>query len=110
MWPLNYTLKSPDENKWAVTLENQQPGRAHSDHSLRCLYEESIGPKLPTEYTVKTDQTGQMPRLIWVCWLHTHFVGFVMSWLYYASKSAGKSIKGLEKYLNFTYKRKFLHF
>ena len=28
-----------------------------------------------------SDQTGRMPRLIWVCWAHTHFVGFVMSWL-----------------------------
>ena len=27
-----------------------------------------------------SDQTGRMPRLIWVCWAHTHFVGFVM-WL-----------------------------
>ena len=23
-----------------------------------------------------SDQTGQMPRLIWVCWAHSHFVGF----------------------------------
>ena len=33
-------------------------------------------------WTVKTDQTGQMPRLIWVFAGHTcHFVGFVMRWL-----------------------------
>ena len=25
------------------------------------------------------DQTGRMPRLIWLRWAHTHFVGFVMS-------------------------------
>ena len=31
-----------------------------------------------------SDQTGQMPRLIWVCWAQTHFVGFVMLWLMWA--------------------------
>ena len=25
-----------------------------------------------------SDQTGQMPRLIWVCWAHSHFVSFVV--------------------------------
>ena len=28
-------------------------------------------------------QTGRMPRLIWVRWAHSHFVGFVMLWLIY---------------------------
>ena len=36
-----------------------------------------------------SDQTGQMPSKDWVdaqadlslCWAHTHFVGFVVSWL-----------------------------
>ena len=37
---------------------------AQSDQSLRCPHEESFGPELPTERTVKTDQTGRMPRLI----------------------------------------------
>ena len=33
--------------------------------------------------TVKTDQTRQMPSLIWVFAWHTdHFVGFVMLWLF----------------------------
>ena len=32
-----------------------------------------------------SDQTGRMPRLIWVFAGHTHFVGFVMSWLIYSS-------------------------
>ena len=35
---------------------------------------------------VKTDQTGRMPRLIWVFAGRTdHFVGFVMRWLNYSS-------------------------
>ena len=29
------------------------------------------------------DQTGWLPRLISLRWAHTHFVGFVMSWLSY---------------------------
>ena len=30
-----------------------------------------------------SDQTWRMPRLICLRWAHTHFVGFVMSWLMY---------------------------
>ena len=34
--------------------------------------------------TAKTDQTGKMPRLIWVFAGHTyHFVGFASMWLNY---------------------------
>ena len=45
-------------------------------------HEETLGPKLPTECPVKTDQTGRMPRLIRVFAGHTvHFVGFVVRWL-----------------------------
>ena len=32
--------------------------------SFRCPHEKSLGPQLPIERTAKTDQTGQMPRLI----------------------------------------------
>ena len=28
-----------------------------------------------------SDQTGRMPRLIYLHWLHSHFVGFVMRWI-----------------------------
>ena len=47
--------------------------------SLHCLHEETLGPKLPNERTVTTlDQTGRMPRLIWVfAGCTCHFVGFV---------------------------------
>ena len=31
-----------------------------------CPHEETLGPDLPNERTAKTDQTGRMPRLIWV--------------------------------------------
>ena len=39
---------------------------AHSDQSLCCLHEEALGSWLPIKHTAKTDQTGRMPRLIWV--------------------------------------------
>ena len=39
---------------------------AQSDQSLCCPHEETLGPQLPIGRTAKTDQTGQMPRRIWV--------------------------------------------
>ena len=63
---------------WATSWQNQQNGicaqrrlrsaraSAQSDQRLRCLHDESLGPSLPIEQTVKTDQTGRMPRLTWV--------------------------------------------
>ena len=40
--------------------------------------------------TAKTDQTGQMPRLIWVFAMRTgHFVGFVMLQLICLTQQAG---------------------
>ena len=45
------------------------------DQTLRCPHEESLGPELSNERTVKTDQTGQqtgyIPRLIGVFAGHT---------------------------------------
>ena len=61
--------------KWAASWQNQQNGMcaqgrlrsawasAQSDQSLRCPHEESLGPQLPIEHTLKTLIT---PRLIWV--------------------------------------------
>ena len=50
-----------------------------SDQSLRCPHEETLGPQLPTERTANTEQTGRVPRLIWVFAWHTgYFVGFVI--------------------------------
>ena len=38
-----------------------------------CLREERLGPWLPIQHTAKTDNTGRMPRLIWVFAGHTSF-------------------------------------
>ena len=64
--------------KWFVHAANSvQPGHLH-----HCLHDESLVPLLPIERTVKTDQTGWMPRPIWVfAGCKGHFVGFVMWWL-----------------------------
>ena len=53
-----------------------------SDQSLLSAWRNFGSFELPIERIAKTDQTGQMPRLIWVfggriC----HFVGFVGLWL-----------------------------
>ena len=50
---------------------------AQSDQSLRCPHEESLGPQLPIERTVKTQADLSLR------WAHSHFVGFVMSRLMY---------------------------
>ena len=51
---------------------------AYSDWSLRCQHEESFLATLWV-HSEDSDQTGQMPRLIWVFAGHTfHFVGFDM--------------------------------
>ena len=50
----------------APSKDSDQPGLSHSLISLRCPHGETLGPKLPIECIAKTDQTGQVPRLIWV--------------------------------------------
>ena len=57
---------------------------AQSDQSLPCAHEGTFGPQLAIERTAKTDQTGRMPRLIWVFAGRTCLiVGFVVTWLRY---------------------------
>ena len=49
------------------------PAKIQISLGIRCSHEDTLDPNLPTERTVKTDQTKQM---------HSgHFVGFVMRWL-----------------------------
>ena len=67
---------------------------AQSDQSLRCPHEESLGPLLPIERTVKT-LTAQSDQSL--SWAHSHFVGFVMGRLIFAFSNANQEIvfKGL---------------
>ena len=59
---------------YAPSEDSSQP-----EKRLLCPHEKSLGPKLSIEHTVKTDQTGLIPRLIRVFTGGTcHFVGFVM--------------------------------
>ena len=62
-----------------VSGPSEDSASAQSDQSLRCLHEETLGPFLPIERTAKTDQTGWMPRLIWVFGGCTVIL-FVLSW------------------------------
>ena len=88
---LRNILKSAEKKIWATSWQNQQnslcaqwrlrsaKASAQSDQSLRCPYEETLVPQLPTECTAKTDQTGRIPRLICVFAGGTdHFVGFFL--------------------------------
>ena len=55
---------------------------AQSDQSLCCPHEESLGPQLPIERTVKTlIRLGGAQADLSLRWAHTYFVGSVMSWL-----------------------------
>ena len=71
--------------KWAASWQNQQNGMC-AQRRLRSAWASlSAWRKLwsvATHYTANTDQTGQMPRLIWVFAGRTcHFVGLVKRWL-----------------------------
>ena len=78
---------------WAAPWQNQQcgcaPAKTQISLGIRPVWSESslstwgkLG-SLATHWmhSEDSDQTGRMPRLIWVFAGRTHFVGFVMSWL-----------------------------
>ena len=82
--------------KWAATWQNQQNGMrtqqrlrsgwafVQSDQSLRCVLNEKLRTQTFFMRTAKTDQTGLMPRLIWVfAGCTCYFVSFVMLRLKY---------------------------
>ena len=101
-WPLDDNWAASWQNQQNDLCAQQRLSSAwastQSHQSLRCPHEEILGPQLPIECTAKTlirlqmknywvnwahsedsDQTGRMPRLIWVFARHTdHFVGFVI--------------------------------
>ena len=76
---------------WAASWQNQRNGMcaqrrlrsawasAKSDQSLRCALCVAKDPRCRHADSEDSDQTGRMPRLIWVFAGRTgHFVGFVM--------------------------------
>ena len=91
-WIVAQCVSSKQNRIWAALWQNQQYEQQCAPNedsgqprhlsslikSLCCPHEDSLGPQLPTEWTAKTDdQTGRMPRLIWVFAGCSHFVGFV---------------------------------
>ena len=80
--------------KWAASWQNQQNGMcaqrrlrsawasAQSDQSLLCTQWVAMDPSFLHADSEDSDQTGQVPRLIWVFAGRTcHCAGFVMRWL-----------------------------
>ena len=75
---------------WAATWQNQQSDCAPSEDS-----DQPGHPRRLTVHPAKTQislgirpvwsESSRMPRLISLRWVHSHFVGFVMSWLMFSS-------------------------
>ena len=74
-----------------VPLTSNEP-KQDKTHKMICAHSKDrqpllsvwrkFGPRLPIKHTSKIDQTGRMPKLIWVFAGCTgHFVGFVLLWL-----------------------------
>ena len=64
LFQMDLSRHTTQPTKWRAPIEDSdQPGHPPSLISLHCPHEDSLGPWLPFECTVKTDQTGQMPRL-----------------------------------------------
>ena len=61
---LSRLMKKINKMACASSEDSDQPLHPPSLISLRRPHEESVGPLLPIERTLKTDQTGRMPMLI----------------------------------------------
>ena len=73
--------------KWHLCPVNTQISlgiRQVWSESLMCAHWVAKDPMFVHADSEDSDQTGRMPRLIWVFAWHTgHFVGFIMLWLIY---------------------------
>ena len=69
--------------KWHVRLAKTKISwaSAQSDQSSMCAHWVAKEPSFLHADSEDSDQTGWMPRLICLSWVHMPFVGFVMSWL-----------------------------
>ena len=76
-----------NQQKWLCAQRRLRSAwaSAQSDQSLCCLHEETLGPLITYwAHSEDSDQTGWMPRLIWVFAGHIcNFVAFVMRCLNY---------------------------
>ena len=75
---LSHLMTKP--TKWLCDQQRLKSAwaSAQSDQSSLSAWRK-LG-SLPTHWadSEDSDQTGPMPRLIYLCWAHSHFVGFVM--------------------------------
>ena len=103
---------------WAATWQNQQcvyspsedsnqPGHPPSLISLRCPHEETLGPSYPlsAQRRLWSDWVDSQADLS-LRWAHTHFVGFVVSWLIYMYKETRYTTKSNVNFCGFS--RRFL--
>ena len=77
---LNITANSTVVYIWAVTRQNQQCGCAPSKDSDQPGHPPSLSYPLSAQRRLWSDWTDAQADLS-LRWAHTHFVGFVMSWL-----------------------------
>ena len=70
---------------------------AQSDQSLRCPHEESLGPQLPLSALRRVDAQADLS----LHWAHTHFVGFVISWLIWIKFPCLYSLYSMTEYFHF---------
>ena len=57
---LRRSMTKPKHGMCAQRRHRSAWASAHSDQSLHCPHEETLGPQLPLERTAKTDQTGYL--------------------------------------------------
>ena len=78
--------------KWVCAQRRHRSARAsaQSDQSLRCAYEENVVLSCPLSASEDSDQTGRMPRLIWV------FAGRTVTFLVLSCRGSYIFTRGVE--------------
>ena len=92
--PAHITYKETNHENWAASWQNHQNdlctqrklqsalASAQSDQSSQCAQWVAEFPMFLYANSKDSDQTGRMPRLIWVfTGRKHHFVGFIVRWL-----------------------------
>ena len=88
------SIRKKEHETWAVTWQNQQNGCAASENSdqpwhppslirvfaVRMKKAWALGYPLSAQWRLWSDWADAQADLS-LCWAHTHFVGFIMSWL-----------------------------
>ena len=102
---------NPFDDKWAATWQNQQNGCAPSEESDQSGHPPSLirvfAVRMKKHWILSYPVSAQ--RRLWSAWgnaqadlsfrwVHTHFVGFVMSWLQWSSARIYRSARDVRKW------------